>query len=154
MNHTRTSVYIWVVAALVPLLCVGTLCAQLTLGSISIEITDKSGALLPGCEIRVENVETGAIRQTQSDTSGISTVTALPSGHYRLVASKAGFSNAATEVSVGVGQTVTANIQLALGAVSETVNVVASAAELALQKEDHVISQLVSDTQIASLPMN
>jgi hypothetical protein len=154
MNRCQVATFVGVIVVLVAALLVGPLHAQLTLGGVTVQVTDRSGAVLPGCEIKVVNLETGATRQTQNDTSGVYAVTALPAGRYRVEASKAGFSTAATEVRVGVGQTVTANIELALGSVSETVNVSASAAELALQKEDHTISQLVSEQQIASLPMN
>ncbi|MBS1853269.1 MAG: TonB-dependent receptor [Acidobacteria bacterium] len=150
----RCHVATFVGIAVLVFLFAGTLHAQLTLGGITIQVSDASGASISGCEIKVKNVETGAIRQTQNDVSGTYSITALPAGRYQITASKAGFNATTTEVSVNVGQTVTATVQLSVGAVSQTVNVQASAAELALQKEDHTISQLISEEQISSLPMN
>jgi len=144
----------YAVALLAQVLWVMAAHAQLTLGGIAVKVADSNQAIVPGSQVKVESIDTGAVREAQSDDSGISTFAALPIGLYRVSVSKAGFSTVVTQANVGVGETTTVNIQLTVGAVSQTVEVNSSSSELALQKEDHVISQFVSEQQIASLPMN
>lgn len=154
MSTSRNCMWILMTAILSGTAFAGILYAQLTLGSLTGQITDQSGASVPNCQIEVKNLETGASRVVESNASGIYTVAALPTSRYQITASKKGFKGATAEVSVGLGQTVTANFRLALGSVSQTVKVTASSGTLALQKQSHVISQIVDERQIDSLPMN
>jgi hypothetical protein len=131
-----------------------TLYGQFNLGTITGRITDPSGAVVPGCQIKVENAATKVVRTAETDATGLYTVTALDPGRYSIVVSKTGFKEVSTTVDLGVTQSVSVDLQLTVGAVSQTISVEASTAQVALQKEDHAITQIVPERQIESLPMN
>src|SRR6266704_2788746 len=58
--------------------------AQLTLGTITGRVMDPSGAIIPGCQIKIENIDTAVTRTAESDTTGVFTAPALSAGHYRI----------------------------------------------------------------------
>lgn len=64
-------------------------------GAISGTATDSSGAVLPGVNVIVRNLETGMIRAGVSDGTGRYSVLSLPVGRYEIRAQKAGFRAAA-----------------------------------------------------------
>ncbi len=142
-----------VVTLSVVLLAAAGAYAQFNLGTITGRITDPAGAVTPECAIQIQNVNTGAIRTTVANGEGIYTVAALPAGQYRVSASMHGFKQENATVEVGVNQTLTVDFKLSLGAVTDTVTVDASSGAVALQQEDHSISQLLESKEISSLPV-
>ena len=56
--------------------------AQVLYGSIVGHVQDSTGAALPGATVVILHEETRLTRETTSDTSGIYTFTAVPSGRY------------------------------------------------------------------------
>src|SRR2546426_10810703 len=69
----------------------GTLFAQVTSSSIFGTVTDATGAVVPGVEIKVTQQETNFTRATVADETGKYVFNALPLGTYRVEASAAGF---------------------------------------------------------------
>ncbi len=65
-------------------------------------ITDSSGALIPAATVKVENVETGAVRDLVSDTEGRYDATLLAVGNYRVTVEKNGFQ-AETKTGITLG---------------------------------------------------
>src|SRR5262249_56593333 len=61
-----------------------TLRAQIATADIVGRVTDSSAAVLVGVNIHVENVATGAVRSTQTDSTGNYVVTLLPIGRYSI----------------------------------------------------------------------
>ena len=53
-----------------------------TLGTITGEVKDGSGAIIPGASVTVTNTGTNATREMPSNEAGIYTFTALPPGPY------------------------------------------------------------------------
>jgi hypothetical protein len=85
--------------------------------SASIHGTVKTDAGLPvaGAKVVVHNPERNLDRPAPAGADGTFTAANLPSGHYQLTASKAGFANSSTtSVEVALGETV--EITLTLGA--------------------------------------
>src|SRR3954470_2839631 len=101
--------------------------AQAT-AQISGAVKDQSGAILPGVEIRVTEIETGFSRDAVTNESGFYVLPNLPIGPYRLEASLPGFR---TYVQTGIVLEVNAspqlNVTLEVGQVSEQVEVEANA---------------------------
>src|SRR5258707_9399012 len=71
----------------------GTAFAQTSAGVKGV-VTDSSGALVPGAEIIVTNLDTGARRQTLTNETGVYEVPLLQPGHYTIAGRKAGFKQA------------------------------------------------------------
>jgi hypothetical protein len=66
--------------------------AQVVGGTISGIITDATGAALPGADVIVRNLETGAERKLASDDSGHYSAPSISIGTYKVTASKPGFA--------------------------------------------------------------
>ena len=71
--------------------------AQLTRGIISGTVSDNSGGVLPGVTVTITNQDTGVVRTTVSNDSGVYRVPALEPGAYTAQISGAG---AATGVAL------------------------------------------------------
>src|ERR1700681_335927 len=62
-----------------------------TTAQISGTVQDSSGASIAGAQVQVTNVDTNAIRVTQTSDDGEYTFTSLPIGPYKLNVTKDGF---------------------------------------------------------------
>jgi len=127
--------------------------AQVTTGTISGTVQDASGAAIPGTEIAIRNLDTGAARTITSDPDGRYAATDLPVGNYEIQAQHAGFQ---TEVRSGitltVGRQATVNLGLKVGQISEKVTVTGEAP--LVETTNANISYLVDEKKIADLPLN
>ena len=116
------------IVGIAALFCSHLIVAQVTTGTISGTVQDASGASIPGTEVAIRNLDTGAARTITSDTGGRYAATDLPVGNYEVQAQHAGFQ---TEVRSGitltVGRQATVNLALKVGQISEKVTVTGEA---------------------------
>src|SRR5262245_21210787 len=94
-----------------------------TLGTITGEVRDASGALVTGVTVTVVNKDTNATRTTISNGVGLFDFPALPPGPYTLTCELVGFKTSARDVELQVQQTARVNFALVLANVSETTTV-------------------------------
>src|ERR1700691_1125195 len=105
---------------LLPSLCL----AQQTLGSITGEVTDPGGAILPGTTVTAVGDQTGLKRVQTSGSNGFYAFQDLPIGTYILTFEKEGFEvERFPGILVQANRTVTLPAQLTVGAVSQSVTV-------------------------------
>src|SRR5882762_5526661 len=78
--------------------------AQITSATISGTIKDQTGAVLPGADVVVKNVDTGLTRSIVTDANGYFTVPGLPPGTYETRATLQGFGIAVERVTLAVAQ--------------------------------------------------
>lgn len=124
-----------------------------TLGEITGRITDSTAAAVPGTVITLTNVATSAIRSTVSTEAGDYTFPSLPPGKYNIKAEHSGFKVVSMNaIEVQVQQTVRLDLTLAVGQVTDSVAVEASAAML--QAENASTGTVVENTGVAELPLN
>jgi hypothetical protein len=124
-----------------------------TFGEISGHIVDSTGAVIPGTNVMLTNVGTGGVRATVSTESGDYTFTAVPVGEYRIQASHASFKTATSNtVKLQMQQSMRLDFTLEVGAVSDTIEVSASAA--LLQSENATIGTVVENKAVNELPLN
>lgn len=91
--------------------------AQDNSGSLIVTVNDVSGAAVPDALVKLTNKETGSTRILRTGFNGSSTIQNLPVGTYDVFVSRSGFSTAQNlNVHVSAGQTVTTNLNLAIGA--------------------------------------
>lgn len=108
--------------------------AQTDRGTITGRVTDPSGAVIPGAEIAATNVDTRAVSRTVSNELGLYTILNLPIGTYNLEFKVKGFKTFTQDgVSVSIGQVVRLDANLAVGASTETISVIADASPLATE---------------------
>src|SRR5689334_25404579 len=79
----------WVVLVLVCLLGV-TLSAQTVTGTLRGNVSDRSGALLPGVTITIKNADTGLARVVVTESDGSYNAPFLPIGRYDVQAELSG----------------------------------------------------------------
>ena len=119
-----------VVVFLLCWICVGTgmLFAQIDRGSIVGQVTDPTGAVVPGAKIQVTNVNTNTSIALEANEQGLYTASNLPRGTYRVVVTKEGFKTA-TSAAAELGSSITLRVDMKLepGQVTETVTVTGEA---------------------------
>jgi hypothetical protein len=126
--------------------------AQSDLGTISGFVRDPSGAIVPNANVTV-STQTGIDRAVSTNESGFYTVTNIPAGLYSLSAEAPGFKKyESTGNKLDPSGHLSVDIQLTVGASTETVQVAASV--VALQTESATVQQLVTRQQIDSLELN
>jgi hypothetical protein len=111
--------------ALLIFLCIASIAfGQETRSTLTGHVADPSGARIPNAAITITDTDTGVVTNAKSNSAGDYTVPFLQPGRYKLAASAPGFkSYTHTGLVLQTEQTVTENIALQLGAVSETVTV-------------------------------
>jgi hypothetical protein len=117
---------------LIALLCFAALAfSQGDRGSITGQITDTSGAVVPNVEVTATQLTTNTVYKAVSTSTGVYHIEYLQPGNYRVSAGVSGFKTAVVEpVVVPVASVVTADLTLQLGAATESVTVSADATKL------------------------
>jgi len=97
---------------------------QLTTGIILGNVVDQTGSAVPGAEIRLKNVGTGAPHTTKSDAEGRYRVPDLNVGEYEIQIAKMGFSTLVRKnVTLNVGAQVVVDLVMQVGQQQQTVTV-------------------------------
>src|SRR5258706_11891337 len=149
---SRTQHFLAVLTALV--CCASALYAQTSFGRISGSVTDASGAAIPNATIKIIDTETQTARTVETDASGFYTVTNLPVGPYTLEASQKGFqTKQLTGINVVADGRLTADFKLAVGDISQTVEVTSQAGE-ALNTTSGDLSRVIETKQVENLALN
>ena len=124
-----------------------------TFGDISGEVRDPSAAAVSGATIKITNVATNATRTTESNDNGLYAFPALQPGNYTLHAEKAGFKSFnRTNLELQVQASVRVDVDMQVGAVSESVEV--SAQSALLQTENATVGTVIENKRIVELPLN
>jgi hypothetical protein len=101
---------------------------QITTGVIEGVVVDASGAVLPGVDVEVRNVDTNFTRSLVTDQNGRFVALQLPSGRYTVTYKLASFATLVQEnVLVTVGEAVQLNASMKVSGVAETVTVTTQA---------------------------
>jgi outer membrane receptor protein involved in Fe transport len=126
--------------------------AQSIHGGIVGQVTDESGAAVPGATVTVKNVNTGATRDAVTNEEGLYRFASMPIGTYSITVAKSGFGTSVIErVEVNVSVDSTANVKLGTAALREEVNVVAEGALLETQTSQ--VTKVVDQRRILELPL-
>lgn len=129
--------------------------AQLTRGIISGVVTDSGGGVLPGATVTITNQDTGVVRATTSNDSGVFRAPALEPGTYQVRAELQGFRTFdARDIRVGSGQEVTLNPSLSVGGLEETVQVTSEAAGVTINRTNATVGLVTNARQVVELPIS
>ncbi len=121
--------------------------------TISGHVFDSSGAAVPGAKIQAINVQNNETTDATSDTSGAYTIPLLRPGSYKVTATAKGFKQyIQTDVVLEAAKVLGMDITLEVGNVTETVEVTAEA--VALETQTATRSGIVSEKQVADMPLN
>jgi hypothetical protein len=142
------------IAALLFVLSVGLpAMAQTYRGAINGTVTDPSGAVVPGAQVKATNKATGIEHATLSTSDGQFAFQDLPVGTYTVVVSAQGFPTfTVDDVLVAQGAIYTLPVTLKISQQATTVEV--SAAALALDTTSETQTTLVAGGDLQNLPLN
>ena len=120
--------------------------AQTIFASLSGTVTDASGAVIPGAKVSIQNAATGAVRPAVTNGAGYFSATELPTGTYSVTAEAKGFKRwQGTGIVLNSDDNKTVNVSLAIGVTTETVEVSASATEVAVTDTGEKSSVITSE---------
>jgi hypothetical protein len=116
-------------------------------------VKDATGAVVPSARVTLTNETTGLERNALSNQSGYYVVSNLPPGFYTLSVEAAGFKRfVKTQNKLDPNIATTVDAVLEIGEVTQTVEVVASVANI--QSETATVGRLVESTQIDAMVLN
>ena len=127
--------------------------AQVSSGSVVVNVTDPSGLAIPGAAVTLTDEATQAQLATEANDQGVARFAAVRPSSYALQVTSDGFRQyRQTGVVVHVAESVTLTAALEVGAVSEVVEVTGAAP--LLQTESGELGQVVEERRIRELPLN
>lgn len=137
------------------LLCISSVgYAQSATGRIVGTVQDSTGALVPGASIEATNPETNASYKTTSNDNGEYSFEALPPGSYTITVEQTNFKKHSTSQNIlTANDTVTINIPLEPGSISETVEVVGTYEKVQTSQSGN-IGSIVNEKTLETLPIN
>jgi hypothetical protein len=134
--------------------CSGTLHAQTSFGQIAGTVTDNAGAVVPGANITVTNLDTKAVRTAKSDDSGYYILTNLPIGNYTVELSAPGFrGEKRSGIVITADAHVSADFSVQIGTATESVTVSAVAGET-LNTTSGEVARVIDSKQVENLALN
>ncbi|MBI3282254.1 MAG: TonB-dependent receptor [Acidobacteria bacterium] len=116
-------------------------------------VKDPSGAGVPSASVTLRNEATGLERHASANASGYYAVSSLPPGYYTIMAEATGFKRfqkTGNKLDPNIAATVDANLEV--GAVTETVDVVAEAVNV--QSDSATVGKLIETRQIQNMMLN
>src|SRR5580765_1665513 len=109
-------------------------------------VTDPTGATVAGATVTITNIATNVADTSQTSGAGLYRFPSLPVGVYTMSIQATGFKSAKVEnVVLTVGQTVTQDLKLEVGAPTESVTVIAGGEQLT-QPTESSVSTLLNQT--------
>jgi len=143
----------WGLATLLILFPARPVPAQTADTAIRGTLVDASGAVVPGASVEIAQPATGFARTVTTNSSGDYELRYLVPGEYEVSVNASGFApQRRTGIVLQVGQQARIDFSVAVGAVSESVAVSATAA--LLNTENATLGQVVAPETIANMPLN
>src|SRR5262249_23028582 len=138
--------------AVVLSLCLAQSAYTQTLGTITGEVKDSSGAVVPGATVTVVNKATNATRTAASNSVGLYDFPALPPGQYTVKIELDGFKTATRDLELQVQQTARVDFALELGTLSEMATV--TGVSPLVETSNATIGTVIENKRIVELPLN
>jgi hypothetical protein len=144
---------VWAILAMLWTLPSSSAFADSSTASLSVSVSDSSGALVPEAHLVVRNSDTTQEQQTNSGKTGSATFSFLKPGHYTLTISKESFADVIVDhILLNVGDDKQLQVSLKIGTASQTVNV--DAGGLTINTTDASVSTVVDRKFVENMPLN
>ena len=135
------------------LLACGAAWAQVSTGTINLEVKDTTGALMPGVSLNLEHPSTGAKREGVTNERGEFRAAFMPIGEYVITATMQGFKRQSLRgLKLLVDQDANVTVTMQPGEVKETIEV--TGAMPLLESSSSAIGQVIENKKIMELPLN
>ena len=152
-GFTVSAIRIMAISLFLSILAGIPLSGQSSTAEISGFVSDETGAVVTSASVEVVKVDTGERRSYTTDQSGQYVVPQLVPGNYRVSVEAAGFRRLVRQgIVLQVGQQARIDLRLQVGAVSESVEVVAEAP--LLETSDASLGQVIENRKVLDLPLN
>ena len=153
MSQVRLAARLAALSAALCLLIPGFVFAQSDTAQMSGFVKDPSQAVIANANVIIRNEATGLSRTARSNEQGYFTVASLPPGYYTVTVEATGFKKfVSTNNKLDPNVAAQVDATLDVGAVTETVEVVASAANV--QSETATVGKLIEASQVQNMQLN
>ncbi|MGA7914645.1 MAG: TonB-dependent receptor [Candidatus Acidiferrales bacterium] len=116
-------------------------------------VTDTSGATVPNAKVVVTNQATGTQWNTQTNGDGLYVEPSLPPGNYQITVTAAGFRTLVVkDLKLDVATSVTKDLQLTVGEVSQQVEVTTEAP--LIETSTTGVGQVINSKTVQEIPLN
>jgi hypothetical protein len=142
----------WMSACLIFILFAGSvaLLAQVPTGHVRGQVTDPTGAVIPGATITVKN-SSGLVVSSVSNGAGEYEVRHLAPGKYTVSVTAKGFAPAAKEIEITVDQGKQVDIALEIVVKEENIDVQSDAAKVSTSPDNNASSVVISGKDLDAL---
>ena len=124
-----------------------------TLAAVQGQVTDQSGAVVPGATVTVTNTETSVSQTAKTDSSGGYRVPALPVGTYDVDVQASGLERQrAKSLILEVGRTTVQNFQLKVAQANEVVTVESEIP--VVESTTMTVGQVMDPKNVQQIPLN
>jgi len=149
MNSLRT-----IIAGIVfTFLAAAALQAQTATGEVNGTVTDPNGAAVPGAAVKLIEQATKTQREATTNERGLFTFVNVKPAAYTLMVEIKGFKKSLTiPFTLGVNETLTQNLSLSVGEMSEVVEITAGT-EL-VQASTSELGSVINERTVQDLPLN
>src|SRR6266498_3717621 len=140
------------------IVCIALMCAGICFGQVSSSaligtVLDSTGLVIPRATVTAKSSSTGFSRSVTTNESGTYSIPDLPPGMYELTAEARGFKRAiVSEVRLFVGQTVTTDMRLEVGEITQSISVMSSAP--LLQESTSQVGTVIEGKLLTDIPLN
>ncbi|MGE0127452.1 MAG: carboxypeptidase regulatory-like domain-containing protein [Blastocatellales bacterium] len=150
-RSARTAIHAPSLLLFLTILVIPTI-AQIPTGGVRGAVKDQTDAVVSGARITMINKDTGAERHFTTRADGEYQIVNLTPGEYEVKVTAGGFKTALSPVTVQVGENISLDFKLEVGAANETVVITSETAPI--NTTDFKIDGVVNRKQIENLPLN
>jgi|HubBroStandDraft_1064217.scaffolds.fasta_scaffold01337_3 hypothetical protein len=116
-------------------------------------VSDASGAAVPSAKVILRNTATSEEWNTQTNGAGLYVFPSLPPGNYQITVTQAGFQTLiVTDLRLDVATSVTKDLQLTVGSVSQQVQVTTEAP--LIETSTTGVGQVINSKTVQEIPLN
>ncbi|REJ79232.1 MAG: carboxypeptidase regulatory-like domain-containing protein [Acidobacteria bacterium] len=152
-RNLRPRMFLVLMAVFACAILVGSVSAQSGTSRINGNVTDQTGAAVPGATVTISNPNTGFRRTVTTDNGGNYSFPGIPPSTYRLEVEAANFKRSvANNVQALVDNATRFDFQLEPGEVTAVVDVTANTIESVVNTQDATIGNNFVPEQITQLP--
>jgi hypothetical protein len=123
-----------------------------TLGTITGEVKDSTGGVIPGATVTAQNVGTNAVRIQTSNEVGAFSFPAMQPGEYLVKVELQGFNTSQNRVELHVEQVLRLSFTLETGTLTESIQVVGVSP--LISTENATVGTVIENRRIVELPLN
>lgn len=152
MKCSRTALFALVTSVLL-LVPAQTMLGQVDQGTITGEVQDTTGAVIPQATVTLTNIDQGWVLRSKTDASGVYVFSPIKIGNYQVTANAPNFvTTTQANLHLNIQQRLNVVIVLKAGAASQTVTVTTQAP--LMQTQESSVGQTMSTQEINNVPLN